>query len=43
MNIEKIVKNDFIFYKTQLLKIFKENYFENGGMLYSDDFLTNSD
>lgn len=36
-------KDKFSCYKEKLNLLFKENYFTNGGMLYSDDFLTKSD
>lgn len=36
-------KSEFKMYEKELLKLFEENYFKNGGMLYSDDFLIDSD
>lgn len=36
-------KNNFYCYSEKLNLLFKENYFTNGGMLYSNDFLTKSD
>lgn len=38
-----ILKNEFKDYEKELNEIFKENFFKNGGNLYSDDFLENSD
>lgn len=43
IEIEYILPNQYKKYESELLAIFKENFFKNGGMLYSDDFLTNSD
>lgn len=42
-DIEILAKNEFKLYENELMEIFKANYFKNGGMLYSDDFLINSD
>lgn len=39
---ELLTPNKYEKYKIELLNIFNENFFKNGGMLYSDDFLTNS-
>lgn len=43
LEIEYLTPNQYKKYEIELLTIFKENFFKNGGMLYSDDFLINSD
>lgn len=43
LKVKKLLKNEFKIYEKELMEIFKENHFKNGGMLYSDDFLINSD
>ena len=43
LEIEYLTSNQYKKYEIELLTIFNENFFKNGGMLYSDDFLINSD
>ena len=43
VEIEYLTPNQYKKHEPELLTIFNENFFKNGGMLYSDDFLTNSD
>lgn len=43
LSISILLKSEFKLYEKQLIKLFEENYFKNGGMLYSDDFIINSD
>lgn len=43
IEIEFLTPIQYKNYETELLEIFNENCFKNGGMLYSDDFLVNSD
>ena len=43
IKIEYLTPSQYAEYETEILNIFNENFFKNGGMLYSDDFLTNSD
>ena len=43
LKVKMLSKNEFKIYEKELMEIFKENSFKNGGMLYSDDFLINSD
>lgn len=43
IEITLLHKNEFQIYDEELNQIFRENFFKNGGMLYSDDFMTNSD
>lgn len=43
IEISTLHRTEFKTYSNELEKIFKENFFKNGGMLYSDDFMTNSD
>ena len=42
IEVEFLMPNQYKKYKTELISIFNENFFRNGGMLYSDDFLVNS-
>jgi len=42
INIEFLTPSQYKKYKIELLEIFNENFFKNGGMLYSDDFLIKS-
>ena len=42
IEIEFLAPSQYKKYQTQLLAIFNENFFKNGGMLYSDDFLIKS-
>ncbi len=43
IKINIVNKNEFKTYQNEIKKIFEENFFKNGGMLYSDDFMINSD
>lgn len=43
LEIEYLTSNQYKKYEIELLTIFNENFLKNGGMLYSDDFLINSD
>lgn len=43
IKISIVNKNEFKTYGDELQTIFEENFFKNGGMLYSDDFMTSSD
>lgn len=43
IEIELLTRNQYKTYQAELLEIFNENFFKNGGMLYSDDFLAKSD
>ena len=43
IKIEYLKPIQYAEYKTEILDIFNENFFKNGGMLYSNDFLINSD
>lgn len=43
IEISILSPNEFGIYQDELKRIFEENFFKNGGMLYSDDFMTNSD
>lgn len=42
INTEFLTPSQYKKYKIELLEIFNENFFKNGGMLYSDDFLIKS-
>lgn len=42
IEVEFLMPNQYKKYETELISIFNENSFRNGGMLYSDDFLVNS-
>ncbi len=43
IEIELLTQSQYKKYQTELLEIFNENFFKNGDMLYSDDFLIKSD
>lgn len=43
IEIEYLTPNEYKKYEEELLFIFEKNFFKRGGMLYSDDFLINSD
>ena len=43
IKINIVNKNEFKTYQNEIEKIFEENFFKNGGMLYSNDFMINSD
>lgn len=42
IEIEFLIPSQYNKYEKQLQEIFNENFFKNGGMLYSDDFLEKS-
>lgn len=42
IEMEFLTPSQYKKYQTELLAIFNQNFFKNGGMLYSDDFLINS-
>lgn len=43
IKIECLTPSQYTEYETEILNIFNENFFKNGEMLYSNDFLINSD
>ena len=43
IKIECLTPSQYTEYETEILNIFNEDFFKNGEMLYSNDFLINSD